>query len=239
MNIGIIGSGKMGKRIAEVTEEYQHQPLMLTESLQLTDELSFAQTPAVMIDFSHPAGLDKILRYSQAHQVPLVIGTTGYTEEQFAEIAQAAQTIPVLYSANFSLGIMVMNRLIKQAAQDLASWQIELIEKHHSQKKDAPSGTAKRLVETLQSVRELSPVYQWADKPREDQQIGVHSLRAGSFPGEHEVFFATKDEVLSVKHEAFSNRIFAEGAVQASIWLAEQSAGFYQLEDLFGPRGGA
>ena len=135
MNIGIIGSGKMGKRIAEVTEEYQHQPLSLTESLQATEELSFDQTPAVMIDFSHPAGLDKILRYSKAHQVPLVIGTTGYTEEQFAEIAQAAQTIPVLYSANFSLGIMVMNRLIKQAAKDLASWQIELIEKHHSQKK--------------------------------------------------------------------------------------------------------
>ena len=94
-------------------------------------------------------------------------------------------------------------------------------------------------METLQSVRERTPVYQWADEPRKDQQIGVHSLRAGSFPGEHEVLFATKDEVLSVKHEAFSNRIFAEGAVQASIWLAEQSAGFYQLEDLFGPRGGA
>lgn len=135
MNIGIIGSGKMGKRIAEVTEEYQHQPLSSTESLQATEELSFAQTPAVMIDFSHPAGLDKILRYSKAHQVPLVIGTTGYTEEQFAEIAQAYQTIPVLYSANFSLGIMVMNRLIKQATKDLASWQIELIEKHHSQKR--------------------------------------------------------------------------------------------------------
>lgn len=239
MNIGIIGNGKMGKRIAEVTEEYQHQPLTLSQSLQATDTLTFEQTPAVIIDFSHPDGLEKILQYSQTHSVPLVIGTTGYTEEQFAQIAEAAQTIPVLYSANFSLGIMVMNRLIKQAAQDLASWQIELIEKHHSQKKDAPSGTAKRLVETLQSVRELTPVYQWADKSREDQQIGVHSLRAGSFPGEHEVLFATKDEVLSVKHEAFSNRIFAEGAVQASIWLAEQSAGFYQLEDLFGPRGGA
>lgn len=239
MKIGIIGNGKMGKRIAEVTEEYQHQPLTLSQSLQATETLTFEQTPAVIIDFSHPDSLGKLLRYSQANQVPLVIGTTGYTEEQFAEITEAAQTIPVLYSANFSLGIMVMNRLIKQAAQDLASWQIELIEKHHNQKKDAPSGTAKRLVETLQSVKELTPVYQWQDQPREDRQIGIHSLRAGSFPGEHEVIFATKDEVLSVKHEAFSNRIFAEGAVQASIWLAEQSAGLYRLEDLFEPRGGA
>ncbi|OTP11294.1 dihydrodipicolinate reductase [Enterococcus sp. 10A9_DIV0425] len=238
MNIGIIGNGKMGQRIAEIVKEQGDSPLQVIHSLRGLQSIDFAESPEILIDFSHPDNLEKVLAYSQETHVPLVSGTTGYSQAQLAHLKKAAQTIPVLYSANFSLGIMVMNRLIKQAAMDLASWQIEVMEKHHDQKKDAPSGTAKYLVETLQSVQNLTPVYQWTDKERQANEIGVHSIRAGSFPGEHEVLFAGNDEVLSIKHEAFSNRIFAQGAIQASYWLKEQPPGFYHLEDLFAPKGG-
>ncbi len=232
MNIGIIGDGKMGKRIQEVTQAYGNEAVTLVSPLTGTEKLVFTNEPDVMIDFSHPDNLEKLLAYNLQKQLPLVIGTTGYTAEQFKKIERAGQQVPVLYSSNFSLGVLVMNQLVKQAATALKNWQIELIEKHHSQKKDAPSGTAKTLIESMQEVRKLTPVYSWEEKLRNEDEIGVHSIRAGSLPGEHEVLFATNDEVLSVKHEAFSNRIFADGAVHAAIWLKDQPVGFYQLEDM-------
>ena len=178
-----------------------------------------------------------ILSYSLSYQLPLVIGTTGYTQSQFQEMEEHAKQVPVMYSANFSLGIMVMNQLIKQAAAMLQGWQIELIEKHHSRKKDAPSGTANMLLQTIQEVQKLQPVYNWQGQKREENQIGVHSIRAGSLPGEHEVMFAAPDEVFTVKHESFSNRIFAAGAVEAADWLKNQPLGYYKLEDLLMDKG--
>ena len=232
MKIGVIGDGKMGKRIQEVVQTYGDEAVTLTSSLIETEAFVFTEEPEIMIDFSHPDNLEKLLTYSLQKKLPLVIGTTGYSSEQFQKIQQAGQDIPVLYSSNFSLGVLVMNQLVQQATAALKNWQIELIEKHHSQKKDAPSGTAKTLIESIQEVRKLTPVYSREKQPRNDDEIGVHSIRVGSLPGEHEVLFATTDEVLSIKHEAFSNRIFADGAVNTAIWLKDQPAGWYQLKDM-------
>lgn len=232
MKIGIIGNGKMGVGLQDAALEKKLEITLPDTPLRVEEQLSFSDQPDILIDFSHPDNLDKLLSYSLSNQLPLVIGTTGYTKEQLQAIKDHAQHVPVLYSANFSLGIMVMNQLVGQAAALLHDWQIELIEKHHSQKKDAPSGTAEQLLQTIQHVRDLQPVLNWQGKKREEAQIGVHSIRAGSFPGEHEVLFAGPDEVFTIKHEAFSSRIFALGALQAASWLKDRSPGYYKLEDL-------
>lgn len=232
MKIGVIGDGKMGKRIQEAVQTYGDEAVMLTSSLIGTEEFVFTEEPEIMVDFSHPDNLERLLTYSLQKKIPLVIGTTGYSPEQFQKIQQAGRIVPVLYSSNFSLGVLVMKQLVQQATAALKNWQIELIEKHHSQKKDSPSGTAKTLIESIQEVRKLTPVYSWEKQLRNDDEIGIHSIRVGSLPGEHEVLFATTDEVLSIKHEVFSNRIFADGAVNAAIWLKEQPAGWYQLKDM-------
>lgn len=234
MKIGVVGHGRMGKKIQEVIESYEHEVVFPKVSLKEATTLSFPSNISLLIDFSHADNLEKVLDYGAAHQLPVVIGTTGYSEEQFQAIEAFGQRFPILYSANFSLGIFVMNQLVKQAAELLKTWQIELIEKHHDQKKDAPSGTAQSLLVSMQEVRKLSPVFQWKDQPRKTDEIGVHSLRMGSLPGEHEVLFASTDEVLSIKHESFSNQIFAEGAVSAAFWLSNQPAGYYQLADTLG-----
>ena len=150
MKIGVIGDGKMGKRIQEVVQTYGDEAVTLTSSLIETEAFVFTEEPEIMIDVSHPDNLEKLLTYSLQKKLPLVIGTTGYSSEQFQKIQQAGQDIPVLYSSNFSLGVLVMNQLVQQATAALKNWQIELIEKHHSQKKDAPSGTAKTLIESIQ-----------------------------------------------------------------------------------------
>lgn len=230
MKIGVIGNGKMGKKIQEIIGEYGHEAVLLKSSLKKAETVIFPEKVEVLIDFSHPDNLEKILSYSIQHKLPIVIGTTGYSDSQLQSIQETGQKLSILYSSNFSLGILVMNKLVKQVAETLKNWQIELIEKHHDQKKDAPSGTAKTLIASMQEVKELTPVFQW-DRPRKSNEIGVHSLRAGSLPGEHEVLFATTNEVLSIKHESFSNQIFADGAIKAALWLKDQPIGFYHLED--------
>ena len=237
MKIGLIGSGQMGNRVEEVAQERGDTVLLLRTAPKEATTLAFTELPELLIDFSHPDNLEKILSYSLSYQLPLVIGTTGYTQSQFQEIKEHAKHVPVMYSANFSFGIMVMNQLIKQATAMLQGWQIELIEKHHSRKKDAPSGTANMLLQTIQEVQKLQPVYNWQGQKREENQIGVHSIRAGSLPGEHDVLFAATDEIFTIKHESFSNRIFAAGAVEAADWLKNQPPGYYKLEDLLMDKG--
>ncbi len=128
MKIGLIGSGQMGNRVEEVAQERGDTVLLLRTAPKEATTLAFTELPELLIDFSHPDNLEKILSYSLSYQLPLVIGTTGYTQSQFQEIKEHAKHVPVMYSANFSFGIMVMNQLIKQAAAMLQGWQIELIE---------------------------------------------------------------------------------------------------------------
>ena len=191
----------------------------------------------VIIDFSNPANLDMICDYVSIHKTPVVFATTGYSNEQLEKIEKLSQIAPVLRSANFSLGVILLNRLVKEVTPILKdSFDIEVIEAHHHHKVDAPSGTAKMLVNTIVSETGYS-VKPGRDGycPRNPNEIGVHAVRGGSIVGEHEVMFAGEDEILSLRHSAHSKKIFAVGAIKAASWLCDKGVGYYDMEDvLFG-----
>jgi len=191
----------------------------------------------VIIDFSHPEGLDAIVKFAREADVPVVIATTGYSEAQVDQIKTLAGEVPVLYSGNYSLGIILMNRLIREAARVLgADFDIEIIEKHHHHKVDAPSGTAKMLLAAANEKLGHNVIYgREGFSKRKVNEIAVHTVRGGSIVGEHEVLFAGADEVFSMKHEALSKSIFVNGAIKGALWLQDMPIGLYSMEDvLFG-----
>ena len=193
----------------------------------------------VLIDFSHPDGIENIVTFSRAKKIPAVIATTGYSDEQFAKINDLSKKVPVLYSGNYSLGVILMERLVREAATILGTdFDIEIIEKHHHHKIDAPSGTAKMLLNAANAQLDYHVIYGRAGMcKREEKEIAVHTIRGGSIVGEHEVLFAGADEILSIKHEALSKAIFAKGAIKGSEWLRGKEAGLYNMEDvLFGKK---
>lgn len=193
-------------------------------------------TPDVIVDFSNPLVLDDMLGFALDHNIPIVICTTGYSAEQVQKIKDASQHIPVFYSGNMSLGVNMLISLSKMAAKVLSgSFDIEIIEKHHNQKLDAPSGTAIMIADAISS--ELDHVQYVYDrhayrKKREHHEIGIHSVRGGTIVGEHEVIFAGHDEIVTLKHQAQSKGVFAAGAVNAAVFLTEKPAGLYDMTDL-------
>jgi len=169
--------------------------------------------------------------------MPIVICTTGFTDEQITKIKDASKLIPIFFSGNTSIGINLLIELAKKAALVLGSnFDIEIIEKHHNKKIDAPSGTALMIANAINSVnnQNLSYVYERHSKrePRSNKEIGIHSIRGGTIVGEHDVIFAGKDEVLTLSHTAQSKGIFAVGAINAAIFLLSKSAGLYNMSDL-------
>lgn len=196
-----------------------------------------ASVPDVIVDFSNPAALDGMLTYAVANKVPLVICTTGYSEEQLAAIDDAAKSIPVFFSANMSIGINLLSELAKKAAAILyPDYNIEIIEAHHNQKLDAPSGTALMIADEISSVLEEKVEYEYDREARREKrpvnEIGIHSVRAGTIVGEHEVLFGGPDEVISIKHHAASRKIFANGALNAAAFLLDRPAGKYSMKDM-------
>lgn len=195
------------------------------------------EKPDVIIDFSNPAALDGMLAYATAHKVPCVICTTGYSSGQVERIHEAAKEIAVFYSGNMSLGINLLIELSKQAAKVLGSeFDIEIVEKHHNLKVDAPSGTALMLADAISGNLPQEPQYvynrQAYRKKRSKNEIGIHSVRGGTIVGEHEVIFAGHDEVVTLTHQAQSKEVFAVGAVNAAVFLAMQPAGMYNMGNL-------
>ncbi len=191
----------------------------------------------VLIDFSNPSLLSPLLEFGLARKMPLVICTTGYSEEQTALIRKASERIPVFYSGNMSLGVNLVIELAKKAAAVLGDqFDIEIIEKHHNQKLDAPSGTALMIADAISEVRDGKTNYVYdrhsQRKKREKSEIGIHSIRGGSIVGEHEVLFAGPGEVISISHSAQSKEIFATGSINAALFLAGKPAGLYRMADL-------
>ncbi len=174
--------------------------------------------PDCIVDFSNPAALDGLLHYALAERVPVVIATTGFSESELQRIAAAANEIPVFRSANMSLGVALLTELVKQAARKL----------------DAPSGTAKLLVQAVQSVRPAAyPVYGRSGMgKRTPDEIGVHAIRMGSIVGMHEVMIGTDSETITIRHEAHDRSLFADGALAAAAFLIRQPAGLYDMSDL-------
>lgn len=246
-NVAISGAcGKMGRVIADICanrndvnviagidkigEAYADFPIV-REFSQLPSK------PDVIIDFSHPSALEPMLEYCKGAGVAAVIATTGYTAEQTETIKAAANVIPVFFTFNMSLGINLLAKLAKQAVNVLGDqFDIEIIEKHHNQKIDAPSGTAIMLANAIndEAGDKYGLVYDRHSvrAKRTKNEIGMHAIRGGTIVGEHEIIFAGRDEVISLKHEAHSKSVFAVGSVNAAIFLATQGAGLYDMGDM-------
>ncbi len=191
----------------------------------------------VIIDFSHPSVLTPLLSFAVEKSIPVVLCTTGYSKEQVEELTRASAKIPVFYSRNMSLGINLLIELAKKAAQVLGpQFDIEIVEQHHNQKIDAPSGTALMLADGIASVLSEEPHYIYdrhsQRKKREPNEIGIHSIRGGTIVGEHEVIFAGPHETITLAHSAQSKEVFANGAVNAAVYLVKQDPALYDMSDL-------
>lgn len=191
----------------------------------------------ILIDFSNPSSLGGILAYIEKEKIPAVICTTGFNEEQVKKIKETSRLVPIFYSRNMSLGVNLMVELSKIATKILSNdFDIEIIEKHHNQKIDAPSGTALMIAEAVSSVMPQNTKYIFdRSKTREKRtknEIGIHSVRGGSIPGDHEIIFAGEKEVITISHHAQSREIFANGAIKAAKYLILQQPGFYSMKNM-------
>lgn len=239
-------NGKMGRVIRSCVDARQDCEIVAGVDLTEDSSASFpifqniadcSVKPDVIIDFSHPSLLSGILDFAQKNSTPVVLATTGYSAEQIEQIKNATSKIAVFFTFNMSIGVNLLTELAKKATAVLGGqFDIEIIEKHHNQKIDAPSGTAIMLANAINEA--AGNTYQYVYdrhavvKKREANEIGIHSVRGGTIVGEHEVIFAGRDEILSLKHTAMSKEIFAVGAVNAAVYLSEQSAGLYDMRNM-------
>lgn len=187
-----------------------------------------------IVDFSHHEATPKLLEYAISKNVPVVLATTGHTDEEITLIREASLKIPVFYSANMSLGIALLVELAKKTAEAMPDAEIEIIEKHHNRKIDAPSGTALMIANALKEVRPDS----YANNGRSGQgkrtksEIGIHAIRMGNIVGEHEVIIGTENQTITLRHDAHSRALFAEGALAAAAFIADKPAGLYDMKSL-------
>lgn len=189
-----------------------------------------------IIDFSHFSLMENVIEYAVTKGVPLIIATTGHNSEQLKKIEEASKYIPILKATNTSLGVTVLNEIVSYATKLLKDFDIEIIEKHHNRKLDAPSGTAETLLEVIKNnLDKCDVVYgREGNSKRKKDEIGVHSIRAGNIVGEHSVIFSKEDEIIEIKHEALSRKIFADGAVKAMIFLESKDSGMYTMKNVLG-----
>ena len=247
VKIAVSGAnGKMGHVIADIvshrddctvvagidpnTAVYSDFPIVPSP-----DEL--ATPPDVIIDYSHPSSLDNLLAYGLATGTTIVIATTGYSQEQIDKIKKTAEQIPLFFTFNMSLGINLLAELARKAASILGDqFDIEIVEKHHNQKIDAPSGTAIMLAdainETLGNSRQYIYDRHSQRKKRDKSEIGMHSIRGGTIVGEHDIIFAGRDEVITLSHSATSKEVFGVGSVNAALFLHGKKPGLYCMSDL-------
>ena len=198
---------------------------------------SFGDAPVhvdAIVDFSHPSVTDDLLRFATANRIPLVIATTGHTSAQRAAIEEASKQIPVFFAANYSIGIALLCELAKQTAAVLSDAEIEIVEKHHDRKLDAPSGTALAIADAIREVRPSATVHtgRSGNGKRTPEEIGIHAIRLGNIVGEHEVLIGTQNQIITLRHEAHSRALFAEGALAAAAFLQGRPAGLYNMKDI-------
>ena len=239
--------GHMGRVVADICANDPEVEAVAGIDLlpQPMDGFPVFSTPAactvegdVAIDFSHPAALGGLLDFCVQRRMPAVLATTGYSEEQLAQIQEAARSIPLFRSANMSLGINVLMDLVRRAAALLGEdFDVEIEERHHRRKLDAPSGTALMLADAAAQALPYEPGYVYdrheRRKPRDFREIGISSLRGGTIVGDHTVVFAGRDEVIELSHHAASREVFAAGAVRAAKFLAGvDTPGMYDMSDL-------
>lgn len=241
-------SGAMGKVLVEEIRKSESFELLCGVSpLKTQEDEDYAIVPSLsqikeradlLIDFSHPDNLKDIIAYSSRYKTPTLIATTGFNEEETEMIIACGSDFPILLSTNTSFGINLLRKvLFEVSALFEDSFDIEVIEKHHNRKIDAPSGTANTLVSSIEDSlsSDRKRIYgRGPQSPKRDRsEIGIHSIRGGSYPGEHTVIFAGDDEIIEFKHIALSKKIFASGALKAGLLLMEKDPGFYQMKDIY------
>ena len=242
MNIIINGAGgRMGRALRTMIEKKGAQAAALVdpfvkEAGMLETLAEFAGAADCIIDFSNHSGTDALLAYALEKKLPVVICTTGHTIQELAAIQEAAKQIPIFRSGNMSLGIAVLTRLVKDAAKMFPDADIEIVESHHNQKLDVPSGTALMLAHSVQAVRQDATllVGRHENGKRTPQEVGIHSLRMGNTVGIHEVIINTGTQILTLKHEAQDRSLFAEGALAAAEFMRDKPAGLYNMDDIVG-----
>jgi 4-hydroxy-tetrahydrodipicolinate reductase len=240
-------NGKMGQVVTglcsadaeiQVVAGFDVNPEKRNDYPVYADPMEFPGKADCIIDFSHPNALTSLLSYCKKSGCGIVLATTGYSEAQLEEIQAASKEVRIFKSANMSLGINVLLALVKQAAKVLGSTSdIEIVEKHHNRKLDAPSGTALMIADAAASALSYEPDYTFerhsVRQKRSKTEIGISSVRGGTIVGEHEILFAGIDEVLEIKHTAYSREIFATGAVKAAAFIGSLSEpGLYNMENL-------
>ncbi len=188
----------------------------------------------VIIDFSHHSATKDLLAFATENKIPLVLATTGQTEEELNLIKKASEEIPLFFAANYSLGIALLIELAKKTASVFPEAEIEIIEKHHNRKVDAPSGTALKIAESIKEVRENATFNcsRSGMGKRTKEEIGIHAVRMGNIVGDHEVIVGTESQTITLKHEAHSRSLFAEGALSAARFLIEKEAGLYDMKSM-------
>jgi len=246
-NVAICGcNGKMGKVIFNCINDIDDCKVVAGIDLNTSPYADFPIVsspenlpvkPDVIIDYSHPSTLNSILLYALTNGVAVVFATTGYSKEQIEQIKSASTQIPVFFTFNMSLGINLLVELAKKATAVLGGqFDIEIVEKHHNQKIDAPSGTAIMIADAVNSVLDNEYQYMYdrhsQRKKRDKKEIGMHAIRGGTIVGEHEVIFAGHDEVITISHSAASKEVFAVGSINAAMFLKSKPAGLYSMSDL-------
>lgn len=240
MKIVVYGAGVMAQYVKDSVIASGNEfvgfvdPLGKGDFLNLEDEsISFDG----IIDFSHYSLMENVLKYAIQRKVPLVLATTGHSSEQLLKIEEASKKIPIIKATNTSLGVTVLNEIVAYATKLLSDFDIEIIEKHHNRKIDAPSGTAATLLEVVQEnlPEKYNVIYgREGNSKRQEKEIGVHSIRGGNIVGEHTVIFTKNDEVIEIKHEALSRKMFSDGAVKGIMYLKDKKPGKYVMKDVLG-----
>lgn len=239
-------NGKMGKVISSCVAN--RNDCEIVAGVDLNTEATFGypvyssfceikEDADVIIDFSHPSVLESLLGFAKSRSLPLVLATTGFSASQTEEIKKAATNIPLFFTFNMSLGINLLVALSKKAAEILdGNFDIEIVEKHHNQKLDAPSGTAIMLAEAINETLDNKMMYEYdrhsKREKRPENQIGIHSVRGGNIVGEHEVIFAGHDEVITLSHQATSKEVFAIGSLKAALFMKGKAAGLYDMNNV-------
>ena len=245
MKIIVNGAGgHMGRVLCELIEANPAMEIAARVSMEFTDDpaqnvfssIERCSVPAdCIIDFSNHSAVPSLCAYAVQRKLPLVIATTGLTAQEQAEVEKAAEAIPVFQSANMSLGVALVARLAKLAAKALPGANIEIVEAHHNRKLDVPSGTALLLANAIKAELPDATynIGRHENGKRTSNEIGIHSLRMGGEVGTHEIFFATGTEVITLKHQAQTRALFAEGALSAAAFLVKQAPGHYCMDDIF------
>lgn len=236
MKYAVCGRGQMGNLIVDTAQARGHEAIQgdALDPGKLPEE---KETIGVLLDFSHPKGLDFVLDTVQGTDAALVLGTTGYSPEQIARIEEEAKVRPVFFASNYSLGIAVLTKLAAQAAKILSDWDMEIVETHHRKKADAPSGTALSLLQAIDPENEYDHVFgRHGAVGARGKEIGIHAVRGGSVPGDHDVLFLGDQEVVKLSHSAQNRQIFVNGALDAAEFAAGKPAGLYNMNDLVGER---